>query len=353
MVQRIIQLSSDPVSSVRMRVADFLGCMEKTYPSDMYNILEKMLKTDTSSPVLHSLMVRLVHRLVFVNPEKAWEFTETVAARTDIRGDVAAQVHEECVARYLDLYLYADHLRSEQRIKTFTTDVLTYTSEATTIVNRIREHLVVGPVHPAEPKAEVVRKRSFRIFEEIAGAVQSGYRTLSEKNQGKSWPSEDAEKARAIMQLIDHIASQMLFAVRADAYRQVGNQAPGPLPREIKTRFLSESDRLFDLLIAVPHPSIVHQLVETLVSLLETDPRRAFLKVVSIVKAARAGGYQREHLATGLIVDLANRIFADYRPMLQDYRDAREAMDQLLDIFVQAGWPQAMRITYRLDEIFR
>lgn len=156
------------------------------------------------------------------------------------------------------------------------------------------------------------------------------------------------------MQLGDHIASQMLFASRADGYRQPGNQQQlQPLPPEGKIRFLKESDKLFTLLIALPHPSIIHQLIETLAALLEVDPRNVFLKVVAIVKAGQAGGYHREHLATGLVVDLANRIFADHRPMLQDHKDTREAMDQLLDIFVKAGWPQAIQLTYRLDEIFR
>jgi len=86
---------------------------------------------------------------------------------------------------------------------------------------------------------------------------------------------------------------------------------------------------------------------------LDLDPRDVFLRIVSLVKVGRAGGYQYEPLAIDEIVAMVNRVFADFRPMLRENQDVRLAMVEMLDVFVEAGWPQAIQLTYRLDEIFR
>jgi hypothetical protein len=71
------------------------------------------------------------------------------------------------------------------------------------------------------------------------------------------------------------------------------------------------------------------------------------------VKSGKSGGYQYESLAIGLVVNVVNRVFADFRPLLQADPDIRTAMVAMLDIFVEVGWTQAIQLTYRLDEVFR
>jgi hypothetical protein len=41
------------------------------------------------------------------------------------------------------------------------------------------------------------------------------------------------------------------------------------------------------------------------------------------------------------------RIYAPHRP------EHLAALRELLDVFIDAGWPQAHRLVYSLDEIFR
>ena len=94
---------------------------------------------------------------------------------------------------------------------------------------------------------------------------------------------------------------------------------------EQKKRFLKESEKLFSLLSIEPHPSTVQHVVDTLQSLLDIDPRTVFLRIVNFVKAGKDEGYQYESLAVDLIVRVVNRVFADFRPMLQEHQDTRDA----------------------------
>ena len=51
-------------------------------------------------------------------------------------------------------------------------------------------------------------------------------------------------------------------------------------------------------------------------------------------------------------VKLADRILTDYRSELRD-EAAMADMVQLLDMFAKVGWPDALALLWRLDEVFR
>jgi hypothetical protein len=62
-------------------------------------------------------------------------------------------------------------------------------------------------------------------------------------------------------------------------------------------------------------------------------------------------------LAVGAVVELIERALADHREIFRDgsdeERDCLEALLRVLDLFVEAGWPQARQLTHRLEEIHR
>jgi hypothetical protein len=58
-------------------------------------------------------------------------------------------------------------------------------------------------------------------------------------------------------------------------------------------------------------------------------------------------------LAADLVVKLVEQYLAEYRALLREDAECRRTLIEILDVFVQAGWPTARRLTYRLEEIFR
>lgn len=65
--------------------------------------------------------------------------------------------------------------------------------------------------------------------------------------------------------------------------------------------------------------------------------------------AAHEGEYQLESFAIDLVVRIVERYLADHRDLFRDDERRRDALIQVLDIFVEAGWPEAYRLTYQLD----
>jgi hypothetical protein len=54
----------------------------------------------------------------------------------------------------------------------------------------------------------------------------------------------------------------------------------------------------------------------------------------------------------GEIVKLVEAILADYRDAVQDDNSVKSLLT-ILDAFVEAGWPQALNLVWRLDELYR
>ncbi len=49
---------------------------------------------------------------------------------------------------------------------------------------------------------------------------------------------------------------------------------------------------------------------------------------------------------------LVESVLADYRNEVQE-GEALADLLRLLDVFAKAGWPQALQLVWRLDEVFR
>ncbi|MDP3600151.1 MAG: hypothetical protein Q8R85_03165 [Bosea sp. (in: a-proteobacteria)] len=63
-------------------------------------------------------------------------------------------------------------------------------------------------------------------------------------------------------------------------------------------------------------------------------------------------GYQYESLGADQFVRMIGRTIADHRELF-DHPHRRVALVEVLEVFVEAGWPGARRLLYRLPEALR
>ena len=57
-------------------------------------------------------------------------------------------------------------------------------------------------------------------------------------------------------------------------------------------------------------------------------------------------------MGSGKLFSLVETILADHRYVVQDTSSLKDLLN-LLDIFAETGWPDAIQLTWRLEEIFR
>lgn len=356
-IGEIQKLAVDPVPAVRLQIADHLARLNKTAPETMREILSSMVKNDQSSIVLRAVLNRSLGALMEEDPESVCRLAEIAFRRTDRDADNGAQFHPACASIFLFLFLRKDNPESGRLVREIAGNAHIHSGEAAQIITEIRADLTAGPVETPDPASEMVRGKVFECLSLIATSAASGLKFLQDNHRGaefSTWPTTDQQKLRTIAKLPDTIASQLYFASGAF------NAKPNVSPREERTlslgqkqRLLREAGPLIDSLSINAHPATVHHLLEMLEYLIDVNPREVFLRIVHLVKSGKPGGYHYESLADDLAVKVVNRVLAEFRPMLQEDRDCGKAMIAMLDVFVEAGWPQALQLTYRLDEIFR
>jgi hypothetical protein len=92
--------------------------------------------------------------------------------------------------------------------------------------------------------------------------------------------------------------------------------------------------------------------LETLNGVLQYDPGDVIKFAAQTCKAASALNYQFDAMAISEVVKLVEHSLADHKDALKDPSIAT-ALGEILDLFVRAGWPDALRLTFKLDQAMR
>lgn len=348
------QLSTEEVPAVRFQVAQRLGLLLKTAPDAMWSIADRMLAQDPSMAIINAL-VHALRRMTLPNGalDRLQAAIRAAFARaTDDRAG-AANVRESCVQTMTSLYV----MRGADDAGRFVDDVIVgdmkaHPEHAGRIVHVLRDAFTHGDIDPSATEDNEIRRRAIRLAEELLEHATTAFATWNTELAGQDLDREhpDIKAARTTAQIIDSVAKEVYFATGIFDERQNQDSRVSPGQRE---RLYSEAASLLDRLCDVGFAHSTHCVIETHEAFIPFDARGSFLRIARTVKAGQAGGYDRDSLAAGLIVKLVERYLAEYRTLLQQDDECRQALIDVLDVFVRAGWPEALRLTYGLQDIFR
>lgn len=354
-LEAIERLSNDPVPAVRYQIAARVDALYRTQPDRMWRIIERMAGGEESRGVLQGLLVGPLNRLAGAAPDRVAELVRTIFDRVH-DGLGADKVREFCIGVLSRLYIWQDQAQSWEIVKRIISNPAAYRGEAGHLLAQLRAAMVYGPVESHDPQADAVRQRALSILADLLTTAQNSLKAIEQRNAGiafNEWPEADQEIAKSLIQLIDHIAREVYFASGAyGAKSQEGGQRL-PVVTPQSKRFYEEASTILDALAEVAFPSVAHHLIKTLEHFIPVDPDGVFLRIHRAVLSAQRAGYQYESLAADLIVRIVERYLSEYRTLLQEDADCRKVLIEILDIFVEAGWPSAQRLVYRLEEVFR
>jgi hypothetical protein len=82
------------------------------------------------------------------------------------------------------------------------------------------------------------------------------------------------------------------------------------------------------------------------------DPSLVLRLAAEVVSCSKRFQYNLDSLAIGETVKLVESVLADHRAEAQDDASVRNLLS-LLDAFVEVGWPEALNLVWRLDEVYR
>jgi len=321
----------------------------------MWRIIEHLCREEPSRGVLQGLISGGLWRLAGVARDQIATLTQAIFTRVK-EGPGSGEVRALCVDVFTGLYIWRDQPLCREIVLGIVADPMAYADDALSLLRHFREPLTHGPVQPPDPDKDAIRHRAFDLLTQLLRAashqlhhIEASYKSVP----FDTWPASSQQSTRLLGCIINTIGTELYFASGAYANKKQRQAVDWePLTQE-QERFYREAGPLLDALAEVGFPNVAHYLLQLLEMFIPCDAPGIFLRIGRVVRGGQQGGYQYESVAVDLMVELVERYLAEYRPLLREHETCRQILLESLDIFVQAGWPKARRLAYRLEEIYR
>lgn len=362
----LLKLSKDKSHPVRFNLARRLAVLEKAALDVMWRLTDRFVCYEQKFSVLDAVVVSL-EQLWTRSADEVKPRLARIAERAMRSAPDGHHIYESLAHGHLFRFLRTGDAESEAFVNVLIADCdrqrAGHALSAQLHTCRTERWLTAGDGMKIVDVEEIARKRTWGFFGKLLSAAQTKLRehrerwqelhTAGKPDAAKLKPTNEA--IQRTTELVDGIAAQLYFASGAFADRQ--NKDEDHLTDPQKRRFWAESSDLFCALAAEIHPHTAHYLVQALHHLLPCAPREVFLTATRAITSSSSVGYQNESLAVGDVVKLIQRALADHRDIFQSAEgkesDSLAALLKVLDLFVEAGWPEARQLTNRLEEIYR
>lgn len=352
-VKAIDALVHDKVPSVRFLVTRGLFRLSVKAPEDFWRLAEDVAEHEPNQVVQQSLCHTL-SRVVAREEAKTTKVLDKLVTRvlspdedSDLLDSLVSLVMWLSLAREnawamktADAFL-AEPIRLAKPLKRATFDALAY----------------ITPKNLDSPKDCEVTERAIGWLTKAIGAAAKGIKKL-QTIPNEQWNVETQSKLRDVYGVIDEIIMRLYFA--ADVRDNPRDKKEEPVSDEQRKDFYFKVKPLLERVLAfaldkengVMFAPTAHHFMELLNGVLKYDPKGALHMAAGVAKSSKPAGYNLDSLAIREVVKLVEAILADYRDEVRDGESLRDLLN-LLDIFAETGWPDALRLVWRLDEVFR
>lgn len=339
-------LRDDPNAGVRYAFANHFGCLWEFRRADLWRIAEQYVASATDKAVLTALTGFLcwaIHHDVERVEDLALKLHPRASDEEDVHGD---SMVEGIASVVTFLWTRYDRPRAHSLIQAWLAEPETYDAELGRVVASMRGHITGG--YRLHKTIEVKLRTHFQsLAAEMVARAASCLDAFYAKGDAELTETE-RNRVRACARLADQIGDQLYFSSGAAAQ---GSEDVPLAGIDSKRAFLRDATPIIRRLgdVAVPHT--IYYLIELLDFLRPADPETVFdLIVHAVLTGGPRHGYEFEPMAINRFVTIVGVYLADHRGIFAS-PDRREKLIACLDIFVNAGWPTARRLLYRLPEL--
>jgi hypothetical protein len=342
-IQTLDTLLKDPSAKVRYPIAHYAIRLNKTFPDKMWEWLEAL--SEDESITVREACLHSLDQLARLDAPRALGIIVRILENVPEDREEAGRLTTAAVQSLTNWYVWQDKPTAKALVDRVTTNIVKRAKQASSMLYVLRNPLTHGAMDDmGEPAA--IRTRAVNLVKTLSEESSTAARSLMES------PASDRDSSiKDVIHLTEVIAGEVYFA--AGVHQPGRESLPAIITRPEQTRFYHEAKSVFDDLSAIGAPSLAHRLVETLEMYIDTDPPAVFLRVAATVQAGKLWNYEYEELAQTVVLRIVRRYLADKRALLQVNEQCQRALREILETFMEAGWPAAQQLAYRIDEIHR
>lgn len=349
-------LSTDKAPAVRFQIATGLISLYNQDSKSFWEIAKSMLSAEKATGVLVALLHAVGHPLIANRePEQIVACFKTVL-RQQLPKQRPDDVFEVLVDSLTQLYVYLGKHSADKLLRSFEKSPVRYARHLHLMAASASAYLTYQ-IEKSDANSDAIRARAREVESRVIAAVDRGFQFLERKSRATGrTTAKSRESWTHLVMTLDTLVFKLKLLVNADPQLTPPNGKPtsDPAVRE----FFKESTDLWNAIVNLDSnyrhpigPSTAHNLMESFNKLLSYDMARV-LRLTARLITGRTFGYQFDSFAITEFVKFSEKVLADHREVLGESVNALY-FAEILDVFVNAGWPDATQIVSRLDAAIR
>jgi hypothetical protein len=340
LAEDIDRFLGDPHPATRSQSVGHLIRLWDLDRAGFWRRLELRLERETNFAVLGSV-VHVLRTVIHVEPDRSERLI--LALLTRYSGTPKQADLEDSVADLVAI-LSVTHQRAsaEAVLARWLDDPAGHSRQLGTILFTLRDAVVLG-LHPGQLEEGALRHRAQALLHRVVVAASG---PLATYDPSVAVPDDQVPRLRACIELIDKAAMQLYFAAGRDNDSSEIDEAR-------RETYLREVAPTLELIADQAQPHTIYHLLQLVEILAPQAPQYAFDLTARAIRGGGAkGGYQYEPLGAELMVRLISSFLADSKEIFES-NERRQALVDCLEIFMEAGWPPARKLLYRLPELLQ
>jgi hypothetical protein len=343
-------LATDPVPSVRFLVARELPRLIASQEAHFWQVAELYAEGEQNRLVQQAFCGALAAVASRDREQRVTSFLDRLLARAPLAEMGRSLPYEDHVGGLIVGLAVARE--NEWAIKTLQEALET---SPPAYLSTLVLHLLhfVDFKRTADQTLRVTAERALAWLPPISARVAMALR--AELDKAKEAAEVNQEAIRELFEVIDQIVSRFYF----DSGVYKSDKRPEATRHEICTFFgliqphLRQIGELAGGSDGLGMPArTAHHFIELLRGSLSCNPPEVLRLTRLAIDGARGAGYAFDPMAAREVTALIETTLADHREAARSGEALGDLM-RVLDAFVQAGWPEAQRLVWRLEDLFR
>ncbi len=350
-IQAIGSLLRDPKPSVRFLVTSELWRLRRHYTDQFWLLAEQIAENETNKVVQQALCQTLSH-FVAIEEEKTCRLLAKISL-IPIEGEDKSNLLDSFVQLVMWLVFVRENGWAQSKAEEFLQNPRKFRKVLSRATLDALSLITPQNIQSNERKKHAERAREWILRAICVAAKELGrFRNLPEG----SISEEIRTEVRDIYGVIDEVVMRFYFASGLFEHSKDGPFISADQQREFYFFIKPVLDKVVEVSDyekgGIFFAPTAHYFMQLLIGVLPHDPKGVLHLANRVASIARGGGYNFDSMAVGEVVKLVEYILANHRIDIRD----RESLDDLLgllDIFADVGWPEALHLVWRLDEVFR
>lgn len=332
----------DPHPAVRLQTVLRLPQLLPLNPDAFWERIGHVARTEENLGVLDFVASNVLGHLISHDSGKVEVLVTAILGRFDEPSERAERVREH-IAPLLAI-LWVTYQRSESKAIIDRWLLRPHCLRASgKVLATLRGALVHGLQGEVVGAADI-RQRARGIFMQ---SVQAAKGVLGPYLDSIDLESVDSQRLKDSAELLDIASREIFFSIRSRRDDTIA------LSDDQRSAFFSEIEPILVVIGSAGTPHTIYYLLQLLEAFISTDPVRVFdVAAIAILQGGRRTGYQNESMGADLMVRMVGQFLADHKEIFED-DDRRVALIKCLELFMDAGWPAARRLLFRLPDLFQ